>query len=34
MIEWIWIYFTRRNGIRLITNKPEGNVSEEQKLKV
>jgi len=24
MIEWIWIYFTRRNGIRLITNKPEG----------
>jgi NADH dehydrogenase len=21
MIEWIWLYFTRRNGIRLITNK-------------
>jgi len=20
MIEWIWLYFTRRNGIRLITN--------------
>ncbi len=34
MIEWIWIYFTRRNGIRLITNKPEGILSEEQKLKV
>lgn len=23
MIEWIWLYFTRRNGIRLITNKSE-----------
>ena len=21
MLEWIWLYFTRRNGIRLITNK-------------